>query len=165
MRRRLTHYTEGLGETVDQFAKGAFLVLKADDTINVMTIGWCLVGTLWNLPVFQALIRTSRYSYQLMQKTDAFTVSVPARQSMKEALLYCGTHSGRDRDKFAVCHLTAEPGIKVSTPVIGGCARYYECKILTRQRLPMENAPGDESHEPEDGHYHVMVYGEIVACY
>lgn len=165
MDRTMIRYTKGLGEAVDQFPQGAFLVLKGGDRVNVMTIGWCMVGYMWNRPVFQAPIRTSRYSYELIRKTDAFTVSIPMGQRMKEALLYCGTRSGRDVDKLAACHLATESGVKVNTPIIAGCDRYYECKILTQQRLPVENFHGDESHEDDDGHFHMMVYGEIVASY
>jgi hypothetical protein len=54
----------------------------------------------------------------------------------------------------------------VKTPVLDGCGLYYECRIVARQRIPMEQLEGIDNHEDNsDGHYHLMIYGVIEASY
>lgn len=145
---------------------GAFLILQSDNITNIMTINWCLIGYMWNRPIIQILIRTSRYSYSLIEKTDNFTVNFPIHKNMNNELFLCGTKSGRDCNKIKECNFILLPSQKVKTPIIANCGLYYECRILTKQKLPVEKFEGDESHENNmDGHFHIMYYGEIVSCY
>ena len=46
-------YNQELEKITSQLPKGAFLTVQADNVINVMTIGWCMAGTMWNRPVFR----------------------------------------------------------------------------------------------------------------
>lgn len=131
-----------------------------------MTIGWCLAGYMWNRPIFQIVVRTSRLTFSLLEEGHQFTVSLPYDRTMENELLYCGTHSGRTFEKIKGCGLTFLPSQKVDVPVVANCSLYYECKILAKQRLPIESISDEESFEDEtDGGYHVMFYGEIVASY
>jgi flavin reductase (DIM6/NTAB) family NADH-FMN oxidoreductase RutF len=153
-------------EILEQIPKGAFLTVKAQDKLNTMTIGWGTFGRMWNKPVFMVMVRYSRYTYELIEKADTFTVSVPLNGKFKEALAFCGSKSGRDRDKFKECNLTAKPGQKVDTPVIEGCDIHVECRILYKQPLDPEKLPKeiiDMSYK--DGDFHVLYYGEILGVY
>lgn len=158
-------YNEMLGSVMEQLPHGAFLTVQKGDIINTMTVGWCMVGYMWNRPVFQILVRTSRYTYGLFEKNSAFTVSFPLSGDMNDKLIFCGSHSGRDVNKIEACGLTLFPARKVGVPVIEDCDLFYECRIVAQQKLPIENLRDNHSHEPDDGHYHVMFYGEIVSCY
>ena len=73
-------------------------------------------------------VRKSRYTHGLIEKSGEFTVSVPLNKDLKDALMFCGTKSGRDYDKFKECNLTPIPGKEIDTPVIGECQLHYECK-------------------------------------
>lgn len=155
-----------LSDIAEQLPKGAFLVTKAKDVANIMTIGWCLMGYMWNRPIFQIVVRTSRYTYSLIEESRNFTVSFPRDQTMEKELLYCGTHSGRTVDKVKECGLTLLPALKLESPIVNGCGLYYECKILAQQRLPIETIPGDATYEEDSkAFYHGMYYGEILASY
>lgn len=153
-------------EFIKQLPKGVFLTVKNGDKINTMTIGWANIGVIWGKPVLTVAVRYSRYTYELMEKSGEFTVSVPLNGGFKNELAYCGTKSGRDVDKFKECNLTAKDSKFLSTPLIGECELYYECKVVYKQA--MEPALLDESIKERfytNKDYHVLYYGEILAQY
>ena len=66
---------------------GVFLTVKdRKGRVNTMNIGWGSVAHYWNMPVFVAPVRHNRYTYELLQDADSFTVSVPLDDGMKSAL-------------------------------------------------------------------------------
>lgn len=153
-------------DILEQIPKGAFLTVKAGDRVNTMTIGWGTFGRMWNKPVFMVMVRYSRYTYELIEKADTFTVSIPLKGKFKEALAFCGSKSGRDHDKFKECNLKTRPGQKVDTPVIDGCDIHVECRIVYKQPMDPERLPReiiDASYK--DGDFHVLYYGEILGVY
>jgi len=146
--------------------KGAFLTVKSGDKVNTMTIGWGSVGYEWNRPIFTVLVRESRYTYELIEKSDNFTVSIPLSVDLKGALTVCGSKSGRNIDKFVECNLTLEKSKKVDTPIIGECELHYECKIVYKQEMNPELLSKDIIESAyKTGDYHTLYYGEIVATY
>ncbi|AGB40341.1 conserved protein of DIM6/NTAB family [Halobacteroides halobius DSM 5150] len=159
-------YDQYMQEATEALAKGAFLTVQANDEVNTMTIGWGSIGYIWGQPVFMVMVRGSRYTYQLIENSDEFTVSIPLQGKMKEELSFCGSKSGRDYDKFAECDLTALEGKEVDTPVIDGCDLHYECKIKFKQPMDKENLDQvvDEEWYAQEG-YHTLYFGEIVTCY
>lgn len=159
-------YNEMSKEMLDQLQKGAFLTVKGEDELNTMTIGWGTIGFIWNKPIFTALVRYSRYTYELLEKTDEFTVSVPISKDMKKELAICGTKSKREIDKFKECNLTAEKGKVLDTPIIGECDLHYECKVVYKQAMEpgmLDKNIRDAKYSNND--FHVLYYGEIVASY
>lgn len=159
-------YNEYLPQAMQQLPAGAFLTVQAGEELNTMTIGWGTVGYIWRKPIFTVAVRTSRYTYELMRKTQEFTVSFPLDIDMKEELKICGTKSAREIDKFAVCSLIAQPGQVVATPVIGQCDLHYECRIIYTQTMEPNLLDGGIDHSCyQDRVYHTLYYGEIVACY
>lgn len=159
-------YNEMSKEMLDQLQKGAFLTVKGDEELNTMTIGWGNIGYIWNKPVFMVAVRYSRYTYELIEKTNEFTVSVPLTKDMKKELAICGTKSKREIDKFKECNLTAKKGKVVDIPIIDECDLHYECKMVYKQA--MEPGMIDKSIKEAkytDNDYHVLYYGEIVASY
>lgn len=160
-------YDDYLKDMLEQLPKGAFLTVKDDQgRLNTMTIGWGTVGFIWQKPIFTVMVRKSRYTYQLLENAKEFTVSVPLKKDLKKALALCGTKSGRDMDKFKEANLTAEAGKVLGTPVVGECDLHYECKIVYQQGMEpalLDPAIKKLAYPKQD--YHVVYYGEIVACY
>lgn len=161
-------YNEYANEVLQAISKGAFLNVSAEGIDNIMTIGWGALSYMWRKPVLVVMVRYSRYTYELLEKTDTFTVSIPFESHglMKEALKICGTLSGRECDKWQKASLTKLPAQKVNAPLVGECDLHYECKIIGKTSL----APGmlDESiqnkfYSKDD--YHVLYYGEILGTY
>ena len=82
------------------------LITAGDDAgINTMTASWGTVGVLWNKPVLTCFIRPQRFSYPLACREARMSFAFLPEQ-YRAALQYCGTHSGRDGDKFAAAGLT-----------------------------------------------------------
>lgn len=161
------NFTENLEKGMSFLhTQGAFLTVKSGDKINTMTISWGNVGYEWNRPIFTVLVRKSRYTYDLIENSDDFTVSIPLNENLKKALAVCGSKSGRDIDKFKECNLTLEKSENVDTPIIGECELHYECKIVYKQEMNpkfLSNAIVESFYK--DGDYHTLYYGEIVATY
>jgi flavin reductase (DIM6/NTAB) family NADH-FMN oxidoreductase RutF len=146
--------------------KGAFLTVAHGDTVNTMTISWGNIGYEWNRPIFTVMVRKSRYTYELIEKSSEFTVSIPLNDGLKEALSICGTKSGRDINKFEVCNLQLKEGRTTSTPVIGNCELHYECKIVYKSDMNPEFLDESvKSSSYKNGDLHTMYYGEIVNTY
>ena len=158
-------YADYSKEALEALAKGAFLTTQADGKINTMTIGWGTIGHIWQKPVFMVMVRDSRHTYPMLEKSDSFTVSIPFG-TMKKELALCGTKSGRDMDKFEAADLQALPGKVVNVPVVGGCDIHFECKIVNKQKMEKELLdPAFAQAWYGDDDYHTLYYGEIVACY
>ena len=151
-------------EAMQQIKKGAFLTVKAGEKVNTMTIGWATIGFVWRKPVFMIAVRDSRHTFGLLEATDNFTVSVPGGD-MKDAVMFCGTKSGRDVDKFAELGLKTREGQKVASPVIDTPGLHFECRIVFKSAMdPADLAPDLDGLYPEKD-YHTLYYGEILACY
>ena len=158
-------YQEYAPKALETISKGAFLTAAANGQSNTMTIGWGAIGLIWGLPVFTVLVRKSRYTYQFIDNSDAFTVSIPWHD-MQTALAVCGTKSGRDIDKIATAGLTLAPGQKVAVPVIAGCGLHYECEIIYKTDMaPNRLSSAVQQQFYKSGDYHTIYYGKIVACY
>ena len=157
--------SEVLSQALEWLPKGAFLTVRHGNRINTMTIGWATGGIMWTRPVLMVAVRRSRHTYDLMERAPDFTVSVPTDDAMKEALAYCGTHSGRDVDKVAQAGLQLAEGSAVASPVIGLNGIHFECTTVHRESMsPERMAPALSGMYPRDD-YHSFYFGEIAACY
>ncbi len=153
-------------EAIEQPHKGAFMSVKVGNELNTMTIGWGSIGFIWGKPIFTALVRYSRHTYELVEQTDEFTISFPLNGQLKKELGYCGTKSGRDVNKFEALGLTAIEGKDVSSPMIDECDLHYECKVVFKQPMKPEliQEQINDTHYSK-GNYHIIYYGEIVGTY
>ncbi len=159
-------YLANADTLMNRITKGAFLTVKAGDTVNTMTIGWATIGFVWKKEVFMIAVRDSRYTFELIEKADDFTVSIPADNTCKDAVLFCGTKSGRDVDKFEKCQLQQLPAQQVASPVLDIPGVHYECRIIYKSAMNSNflDEQLDEKLYPQKD-YHTLYFGEILACY
>jgi flavin reductase (DIM6/NTAB) family NADH-FMN oxidoreductase RutF len=149
---------------MNQIKEGAFLTVKAGDAINTMTIGWATIGYVWRKPIFMMAVRDSRHTFGIMERAADFTVSVPMTD-MKDAILFCGTKSGRDHDKFKECGLHLMGSQKTVTPIIDTPGLHFECKIVFKAPMdPAHLAAECDTIYPQKD-YHTLYFGEILDCY
>jgi len=151
-------------DAMKQIRNGAFLTVQSNDKINVMTIGWASIGFLWGRPVLSVMVRKSRFTYHIIDKTTEFTVSVP-QKDMSAALNFCGSNSGKDVNKFESCNLEIYPGEKVKTPIIKTPGIHFECSIVYKSALDPKELVDSYKHLYPDKDYHTIYYGEIKYCY
>ena len=109
----------------------------ADDW-NTMTIAWGSLGDMWWLPVVDAYVVPTRYTYEFMERHDTFTVSFFPEEYHKDLQLL-GSKSGRDGDKVALTQLTPK--------VVDGAVTFEEadttfvCQKIYAQPLDPEAIP------------------------
>ena len=159
-------YIDLAQEMLQQLPKGAFLTVKDGDRLNTMTIGWGSIGYMWRKPIIMVAVRYSRYTYDLIENAQDFTVSFPHTNEMKLPLAEAGTKSGRYIDKFKELPLTTQDALITESPAIVGSNLIFECKTIFKQ--PMEEKyldPEIKAKFYSNNDYHVLYYGEILACY
>ena len=132
---------------------------------NTMTASWGQTGVLWNKPVLTVYIRPNRKTYELVEDNEYFTVSCFGGQQ-REALTFCGTHSGRDCDKAKETGLT--PCEIKGNVAFEQAETVFLCKKLYIQDMNGESFI-DKSllsfYEKENEPFHRMYVGEIVGFY
>ena len=161
-------YKKLFSEAMAQMPKGAFLVAGE----NVMTIGWCQFGVVWGRPVCTVFVRPSRFTHDVLEHEERFTVSVPKLGGMSAELGYCASHSGRDTDKFK------EGGIgrivpRTDAPAgVSGCSMHFECRIVSRTEMDLTRIDPDikaryygSNQAGSCGDPHTVLFGEILAAY
>lgn len=72
---------------------------------NAMTVGWGGIGVMWGEPAIFFAVRPSRYTFGLCEEGSEVSLSSFPGE-MARALSYCGTHSGRDGEKWTAAGLT-----------------------------------------------------------
>lgn len=112
---------------------------------NIITLAWNMPLS-HNPPLAAVSLAKKHFSYELIKKSGEFAINVPGIDLLDEAI-YCGSHSGRDVDKFKETDLTALPANRlIHTPLIKECAGHLECRLK-------------EEHEAGG---HALLVGEIV---
>jgi flavin reductase (DIM6/NTAB) family NADH-FMN oxidoreductase RutF len=127
---------------------------------NTMTASWGGVGILWNKPVAFCFIRPQRYTLEFVEREDYYTLSFFGPEYRK-ALNYCGSHSGRDGDKFAACGLTPSYDL---APYPEEANLVLVCKKLYKQDMEKDcflDPALVEKNYPA-GDFHRTFVGEIV---
>lgn len=147
-------------ETAEQLPAGAFLMVNG----NPMTIGWGQFGVLWGKPTFTVYVRKSRFTHDLLEKSNTFTVSVPSHGTLKKELALCGTKSGRDLNKMQALNASFFANRFGAQNGFSGCKYHIECRILLRSELDetaIENETLQKRYYP-NGDSHTMYVGEIL---
>ena len=72
---------------------------------NTMTASWGQLGVLWNKNVLTCYVRPTRYTYGYIEDNECYTASFLGEE-FRNALSFCGSHSGRDCDKAKETGLT-----------------------------------------------------------
>ncbi len=107
-----------------------WMLITAGDHVshNTMTASWGGVGVMWGHPVATAVIRPQRYTFRFTERCDTLTLSFLG-DGHRDALAYCGSHSGRDEDKIRNAGLAVE-FTDGDTPAIAQARLVLECRKL-----------------------------------
>ena len=157
--------TEIFKPTIEQLSAGGCFIVAGVDEPNIMTIGWGTAGIMWGKQVYMTAVRVSRYTRELLNTTKEFTICVP-KDSMKKELAFAGSKSGRDLNKAKELGLTFEASEKVAVPRLAGMEAVYEGKVVYETLMTGENLdPQIIKGAYPEGDYHILYFGEIVACH
>ena len=139
---------------------GALTVTDGTKT-NAMTISWGSVGVMWGKNVFCCFVRDSRYSKEILDRSDVFSVTF-FESKFKGAMKYLGAVSGRDEDKITNARFNVNNNKGV--PFIDEGNFVFICKKLSATPMTPDQFT-DAGIEPawyKDGDYHTMYIGEIM---
>ncbi len=103
--------------------------IDKDGTPNIITLAWNM-RTSDEPPMIAISVGKSRYSHKLISECGEFVLAFPGEE-MQKAAIYCGTHSGRNVDKFKESGLKAEKAESVRPPLIAGCIANFECVVAS----------------------------------
>lgn len=152
-------------DSMKKISEGAFLTVQSGNALNTMTIGWATFGVVWSKPIMMVAVRLSRHTFGIIETAKDFTVTVPAGDMRKETA-YCGSKSGRNVDKFTMCHLETTKGRHVVSQIIKTRGRHYECKIIYKSAMDPARLDKDyDSSLYPKKDYHTLYFGEVLACY
>lgn len=150
----------------EQLKNGVFLTVESNGVINTMTIAWSNSGYLWDRMSLMVAVRHSRYTYELMENAEYFTVSVPKKGTLKKELVTCGTLSGRDTDKIDRAGLRLSSSPDTNLPIIDGCELHFVCKIAYKQAMEPTLVQSDYVKNKYKTHdYHTLYFGEVIGTY
>ena len=173
------------GELVptDKFKKMTYLqsfmtpqmpaILSAGDKnhYNSMAIEWGSIGVSWKMPIFTVYVKDERYTYEFMQTTEFFTVSIIAKNLFKKFAKIYGTQSGRDLNK------EKEAGTHIKFLDDGGITfeeaeEVFVCKMLGKAYIQDEDSyPGLKAFYERQKKFfktmkpHGIFIGEIIGHY
>ena len=147
----------------------AILSVGNKNLYNSMTIEWGSLGVAFKKPIFTVYVKPDRYTYEVMEKSDIFTVNFIERKLMKKFAVY-GTKSGKDinKEEEAGTHIKfMDKGITFDEAV-----EVYVCKKMAKsvidektmdpyiKELYRNNVKVYRTEVP-----HVLYIGEIIAHY
>lgn len=141
--------------------KDWMLITSGDEgSYNTMTASWGGVGVLWNKNVAFSFIRPQRFTFDFTEKNEYYTLSFFGNEQ-KEALVFCGSKSGRDFDKAKETGLT--PVFENNTTYFSEAKLVLVCKKLHSQFLDNNGFcdPSIMTNYPQND-FHKMYVGEIV---
>jgi len=98
------------------------------DKVNIIPLAW-KTPLSHKPPLVGISIAKTHFSGELIEKSEEFIINVPDL-SLLEKVVYCGSVSGRDVDKFKQTKLTPGKANRlVKTPLISECVGNIECYL------------------------------------
>lgn len=152
------------GNPFETIGKKWMLITAGDKNgYNTMTASWGSLGVLWNKNIATVFIRPQRYTKEFIDKNELFTISVYDEQ-YKDALKFCGAHSGRDCDKAKQTGLT--PWFTDNTTSFEQASLTLICRKLYQSRISPEHyIDGDIERNYPNKDYHDVYIAEIIKAY
>ncbi|MCD8167665.1 MAG: DUF4468 domain-containing protein [Bacteroides sp.] len=153
------------GNVIKMISEDWMLITAGDDTrFNMMTASWGGLGQLYGKPVAFCFINPARYTYQLMEKGDTYTLTFYT-EAYRDVLQLAGTTSGRDGDKVKASGLTP-----ITTPsgskAFAEAWMVIECRKLIGQSFTLESIVDETVKEKQMGQpLHKMYIGKIIGVW
>ncbi len=134
--------TEIQGNSIDLIGNQWMLVTAGNtQSFNTMTAAWGALGMAWGHPAAFIMIRESRYTYEFLQREQAYTLSF-FDEEYRSALRICGTQTGRTEDKVKNAGLTP-----IATP--SGLMTFNEARLIIECRNMYQNQLDTEHLTPD----------------
>lgn len=139
------------------------LTAEADGKVNSMTAGWGGFGVMWGKNVVFVVVRDSRYTREIMDKADTFSMTFFDMKNKQNRVIlkYLGGVSGRNEDKINNISLTIDHSGE--TPYIDEGNIVYICKKLSKTPVNPDSFidPDIDARWYADRDYHNLYIAEI----
>jgi flavin reductase (DIM6/NTAB) family NADH-FMN oxidoreductase RutF len=158
---------EEMSDNVFTLVGKVFPVITAgkEDHYNSLTASGGGLGLLFKKPTTWCILRADRYTLEMIQKEQTYTMSYFPNE-YKEQILFLGSKSGRDSEKMKEVDLT-------SIRIPSGDMSFEEARLIVVCKLTQITTPDPDdfySQEAKDyineaykeaNHYRKYVFGEI----
>jgi flavin reductase (DIM6/NTAB) family NADH-FMN oxidoreductase RutF len=124
--------------------QAVLVTASSSEKVNVTSVEWIMPAG-EKPPMLALSLHNTSLTLDLMCTSMEFVVAVPT-EKLRDAVLLCGSTSGKFIDKFSEAALTQVKAKKVAAPLILEAAANVECKVLSY------TSAGD----------HTLVVGEVV---
>jgi flavin reductase (DIM6/NTAB) family NADH-FMN oxidoreductase RutF len=112
------------------YPRQAVLVAAASsEKANLTAVEW-ITPVCEKPPMLAFALHNTSLTLDILCTSMEFVVAIPT-EKLKDAVLLCGTTSGKYIDKFEETKLTQVRAKKVSAPLIMEAAANLECKVLS----------------------------------
>lgn len=140
------------------------IVTEVDGKANAMTASWGAMGEMWGKDVITIYIRESRFTRELLDKSETFSVNFFDMSNVenKMALQIFGSESGRDKDKIKEMGFNVNHSL--NTPFLDESNLVLLCSKLSRTEIKSGDFFNPRINDKfyEDGDYHIMYIAEII---
>lgn len=97
----------------------------------------CIVNTVFQItsenPVIAVSMNRNNYTYEVIKRTNEFSVSILSEKTPQKVISQLGFASGRDKDKFEGLEYELKSGL----PVLGeACCGAFRCKVVSMTETP-----------------------------
>lgn len=140
--------------------KWALLTAGDREKLNTMTVSWGGTGVIWQKNVTFVFVRPQRYTFEFMEKSEFYSLSF-LEEGYRDILTFCGTNSGRDKNKIEGTGLI--PIFDYNAPCFKQAEFVCICKKIYGQFID-PSCFIDESinREYPNDDYHKIFIGEVV---
>ena len=94
---------------------------------NPVTMGWTMI-TSESPPMMAVSMSKGHYTVQAVKHSKCFTIAYPSSE-MANAVLFFGTRSGWDTDKFAEFNCPHEPAKVIDSVLLTDAVANFECQL------------------------------------
>ncbi|GEM_PF-3313511 len=162
----LKNLFEMSGEVFTRLDKGAFLTTKSEGRKNTMIISWGALGEIWGKPMMMIMVRKSRFTHDILEKSRGFTVSFTEPGMFNQEKGVAGTMSGRSLNKFAKTGLMIKDAKYVDAPVLDIPGMHFECSIFYTTDVDAGGMSKENFEEfYSDNDIHTLYFAEIIEAY
>lgn len=139
----------------------ALLTAGTKKKANTMTVSWGGAGFLWGKNVIYIFVRDSRYTKEFLDSGDFFSLTFLSEQ-YRDALNYCGSHSGRTEDKIANAKLSLD--YRHGIPYIDEGNLVFVCEKMSAVKLTEDTLLNPEIMGKwyKDHDLHTMYVGQVI---
>lgn len=114
--------------TISNPCQTVLITSRLGEKDNVMTADWHMPLSFEPM-MYAVSIGKTRYSLKLIKESGVLVVNFMSKDFEKE-ILYCGTHTGEQIDKFRETGLEKEEAETINCPRLKQAIGYLECQVI-----------------------------------